>query len=88
MIFQRETVDMNYTSELNLPRLIKSTFPSSTSSLPSSPPAELYTMMGIWASATGVLGVVANLTAVGVFFKVKKVNYSNSQIIKNNHFLI
>ena len=61
---------MNYTSKIVLPK-IKSTFPSS---LPSSPPAELYTVMGIWASATGLVGVVANISAVGVFFKVKKVN--------------
>ena len=62
---------MNYTSRIVLPK-IKSTFPSS--SLQSSPPAELYTVMGIWASATGLVGVVANISAVGVFFTVKKVN--------------
>ena len=63
--------DMNYTSKIILPK-IKSTFPSS--SLTSSPPTELYTVMGIWASATGLVGVVANISAIGVFFKVKKVN--------------
>ena len=60
-------LNMNYTSEFISPITITSSFPSS------SPPAELYTMMGIWASITGVLGVVANITAIGVFFKVKKV---------------
>ena len=38
-----------------------------------SPPVYLFTMMGIWASLTGLLGIVANILAIGVFIRVKRV---------------
>ena len=38
------------------------------------PPPELIAIMGVWASVTGVLGFSANLLAILVFVKVKKVN--------------
>ena len=37
------------------------------------PPVYLYTMMGIWASITGIMGITANTLAIGVFIKVKRV---------------
>ena len=37
------------------------------------PPVYLYTMMGIWASVTGIMGITANTLAIGVFIKVKRV---------------
>lgn len=37
------------------------------------PPVYLFTMMGIWASLTGLLGITANILAIGVFFRVKRV---------------
>ena len=42
------------------------------------PPVYLFTMMGVWASITGLLGIVANILAIGVFIRVKRViRYSN-----------
>ena len=52
--------------------------PLNTSLLPNltgsvSPPPQLFTMMGVWASLTGLLGVTANILAIGVFIRVKRV---------------
>ena len=52
--------DMNVSSSLDLV-----TVPA--------PPVYLFTMMGIWASLTGLLGITANILAIGVFFRVKRV---------------
>ena len=38
-----------------------------------SPPVYLFTMMGIWATLTGLLGIMANTLAIGVFWRVKRV---------------
>ena len=54
--------DMNLTSSSSLDLV---TSPS--------PPVYLFTMMGIWASLTGLLGIVANILAIGVFIRVKRV---------------
>ena len=50
-----------------------------------SPPVYLFTMMGIWASLTGLLGIVANILAIGVFIRVKRVItfFSQLQLHKN-----
>ena len=53
-------LDMNVSSSLDLV-----TVPA--------PPVYLFTMMGIWASLTGLLGITANILAIGVFFRVKRV---------------
>lgn len=53
-------LDMNASSSLDLV-----TVPA--------PPVYLFTMMGIWASLTGLLGITANILAIGVFFRVKRV---------------
>ena len=45
-----------------------------------SPPVYLFTMMGIWASLTGLLGIVANILAIGVFIRVKRVIIFFSQL--------
>ena len=42
------------------------------------PPPELIAIMGVWASVTGVLGFSANLLAILVFVRVKKVNKTKS----------
>ena len=55
-----QDLDMNASSSLDLV-----TVPA--------PPVYLFTMMGIWASLTGLLGITANILAIGVFFRVKRV---------------
>ena len=59
--------DMNMTSSSSLDMV---TVPA--------PPVYLFTMMGIWASLTGLLGITANILAIGVFCRVKRVFNYNS----------
>ena len=40
---------------------------------PVGPPPVLYKMMGVWSTLTGILGFLANLLAVCLFIKVRKV---------------
>ena len=49
-------------------------FSNQTKTNQTKPPPELIAIMGVWASVTGVLGFSANLLAILVFVKVKKVN--------------
>ena len=46
---------------------------SSSLDLVPAPPVYLFTMMGIWATLTGLLGIMANTLAIGVFWRVKRV---------------
>ena len=39
---------------------------------PVGPPPVLYKMMGVWSTLTGILGFLANLLAVCLFIKVRK----------------